>query len=119
MCYTAPSGHAALEILATESIDLALVAIMIPGMTGLSLAQHLRELHLDVAVIFVTAVDNLNVAMNHIKSEGYDYMVKPVSKKRLLQSVEEALRRHTTIVEESAYSLRRRLKRVVKPVSEC
>ena len=100
VCHTAPSGHAALEILATESIDLALVDIMMPGMTGLSLAQHLRELHRDVAVIFVTAVDSLNVAMDHIKSEGYDYMVKPVPKKRLLESVEEALRRHTTMVEE-------------------
>ena len=107
ICYTASSGDGALAVLAIEAIDLALVDIMMPGMSGLSLFQHLKKHYPEVAVVFVTAVGDLNVAVEHLKNGAYDYVVKPVTRKRLHSVVEEALDRRKVLVEEKEQ--RRRL----------
>lgn len=79
VCHTDSSGGAALEVLSREPVDIALIDIMMPGMTGSSLFQHVNELHPEVAVIFLKAVDDLNIAVDHIKKGAYDYLVKPVT----------------------------------------
>ena len=66
VCHTAASGSAALEVLATEAVDLALIDVMMPGMTGLSLFQRLKELYPQLAVIFITGVDDLDLAVEHL-----------------------------------------------------
>ena len=91
ICHTAPSGDVALQVLATETVDLALVDIMMPGMTGLSFFEHAKERYPDVAIIFVTAMNDLNIAVQHLKHGLYDYMVKPITRKRLQEAVVEAL----------------------------
>ena len=98
MCYTAANGESALGILAAHSVDLALVDMMMPGMTGLSLFGHITDRFPDTAVIFDTAVDDLSLAVRQLKEGAYDYMVKPVSRKRLLHSVEEALSKRRSLL---------------------
>ena len=93
-CHTASSGHGALEVLSTHAVDLVLLDIMMLAMTGLSLFQRLEERHPDVAVMFVTGVDDITLAVEHLKGGAYDYLVKPVSQRRLLQAVEESLEKH-------------------------
>ncbi len=91
VCHLASSGDEALEVLASQAIDLALVDIVMPGMSGLILFQHVKELYPDVAVIFVTAMDDLNLAVEYLKNGAYDYMVKPVAPAHLQEMAEEAL----------------------------
>ena len=99
VCHTAPNGYAALKVLAAEPIDLALVDIMMPGMTGLTLFQHVRERYADVAVILLTAVDDTDIAVKHLTHGAYDYIVKPVTRERLRQAVEGALDKRRAMVE--------------------
>ena len=99
-CHAASSGEAALEVLDTKPVEMALVDIMMPRMTGLSLFQHIRERYPDVAVVFITAVDDLNLAVKNLKDGAYDYLVKPVTRARLQQVVEETLDRRRAVLEE-------------------
>ena len=92
-CQVAPSGDAALQVLAAENVDLAFVDVMMPTMTGLSLFQHMKERHPEVDVVFITAVD-------HLKIGAYDYVVKPVTRKRLHQVVEETLEKLKAMLDE-------------------
>ena len=110
-CHTASTGDAALEVLAAEPVHVALLDIIMPGMTGLSLFKQIKETYPKVAVVFVTAVDDLNIAVDHLKNGAYDYVVKPVTRNRLTQAVEEALRKrnasseveeHQRLLEEQA-----------------
>ena len=103
VCHTAPGGAQALEKLAGESIDLVLIDIMMPTMTGLTLFRHIKELYPDLAVIFVTAVDDLNLAVEHLKTGAYDYIVKPVTRSRLWQAVEETLEKRDAALEEAQH----------------
>ena len=103
ICYTASNGEAALEILAREAIDLAVIDIVIPGMSGLELFQRMKEQYPWVAVLFLSAVDQMDVAVSHVKGGAFDYLVKPVDKARLIGSVDEALEKQSEYLEMSGH----------------
>ena len=70
---------------------MALIDIMMPRMTGITLFQHMRERHPDLAIVFLTAVDDLSIAVDHIKSGALDYIVKPVTQAKMREVVDKAL----------------------------
>ena len=102
-CHTAPCGDAALEVLTHEPVDLALIDIIMPGMSGPSLFQLIKALHPDVAVVFVTAIHGLSTAVEQLKGGAYDYIVKPFSLASLYQQVESALERRAARLNEMEY----------------
>ena len=51
----APDGEAALEVLAAESVDLAIIDLMMPGINGLDLARRMRFRHPEVRVVLTSA----------------------------------------------------------------
>ena len=106
-CLEASSGNAALDVLGSESVDLALLDIMMPGMTGLSLVQHIMDLYPEVAVIFVTSVDDLRIAVEHLKKGAYEYIVKPVTRERLRGAVDESLERRASVLEEKQQQMQK------------
>ena len=91
VCHVAPGGAEALEVLANHAVDLALLDLMMPKMTGLTLFRHMQQNHPDVGVVFVTAVDDLDLAVENIKNGAYDYVVKPFNRARLSATVKGAL----------------------------
>ena len=100
-CHVASSGDAALQVLATETVDLALVDIMMPGMSGLTLFERIMERYPDVAVIFITGMNDVNIAVRHLKHGACDYLVKPVTLGRLKQAVEETLDKRNAMLGDS------------------
>lgn len=51
----AADGEAALEVLAREPVDLALVDLMMPGINGLDLARRMRFRHPEVRIVLTSA----------------------------------------------------------------
>ena len=103
ICFTASSGLAALETLAAESIDLAVVDVTMPGMSGLELFQQIKEKYPWIAVLFVTAVDRMDVAVSQVKDGALDYLVKPVNKSGLIDAVNGALVKQSELLESSGH----------------
>ena len=97
VCHIASGGDEALAVLSSEtvlngeSVDLALIDVLMPGMNGSTLFQKVKDHDPDMAVIFVTAVDDLDLAVEHLKNGAYDYLVKPVTWEHLQRVVAEAL----------------------------
>ena len=87
VCSTASSGQAALAGLAAEEIDLAVVDVMMPDMSGLDLFTEVKEKFPRTAVLFVSAEDRIDVAVAQIKGGALDYLVKPVDKAKLIEAV--------------------------------
>lgn len=90
-CLTADGAEAALAILKTEPIDLALIDVIMPGMTGLSLFKQIRQIYPGTAIVFVTGVDDMNLAFDSVKQGAYDYLIKSKIPHRLVETVEQAL----------------------------
>lgn len=51
----AADGEAALEVLSTEQVDLAIIDLMMPGINGLDLARRMRFRHPEVRVVLTSA----------------------------------------------------------------
>ncbi|MDA0264422.1 MAG: response regulator [Chloroflexi bacterium] len=103
ICFAASNGRTALDIMSAESIDLAIVDVMMPEMSGLELFQLMREKYPWVAVVFVTAVDQMDVAVSQVKNGAMNYLVKPVSKTRLIDAVSEALNQQSEFLENTGH----------------
>lgn len=103
ICFTASNGQDALEVLAVEAIDLAVIDIIMPEMSGLELFQRMKEQYPWIAVLFVTAVDQMDLAISRVKEGAYDYLVKPVSRSKLIGAVNEALEKQSEYLENSGH----------------
>ena len=75
----------------TSSINVILLDLIMPHMEGQELLRLLAESHPEIPVIVVTALYDLEKAVNCIKAGAFDYLVKPVEKVRLISSVRRAI----------------------------
>jgi two-component system response regulator AlgR len=86
----AVNGIEALQKQQTFQPDVVLLDIRMPGMDGLEAASHLAQLESPPVVVFTTAYDEH--ALEAFDLQAIGYLVKPVKKERLLQTLETANR---------------------------
>lgn len=75
----------ALQMAKQASVDLAFVDMAMPGESGLTLAAQLRQQLPGIHLIFVTA--HAEFALDAYRVAPLDYLLKPVSRDRLLESL--------------------------------
>jgi DNA-binding LytR/AlgR family response regulator len=83
--HAAGSGQEALVTLAEERCDGLFLDVRMPGLDGLELARVLRRFERPPAVVFVSAFDDF--AVSAFELEALDYLVKPVTRKRLDEAI--------------------------------
>jgi DNA-binding NtrC family response regulator len=74
---TAEEGHGALEYMERHRPDVALVDLMMPGLTGLEVLSQTKERQLDTEVIMMTAFADVDSAVAAVKAGAYDFLTKP------------------------------------------
>ena len=77
---TAEDGQRALDILATSKIDLVLLDIMMPGLTGLEVLRKVRETQTPsvLPVVMVTAKTESEDIVEALELGANDYVTKPI-----------------------------------------
>ena len=88
------SGPAALERVAQGGIDIVLLDVMMPGMSGIEVVERLRVHHRlhELPVIMVTALDQSKDVVEALERGANDYVSKPVDYPVLLARVRTQLR---------------------------
>ena len=76
-----------------QDVDIALLDVTMPGMSGVELLENIRVNSPNTECIMVTAVDEARVAVECMRRGAYDYLVKPISKEELCISIRRALER--------------------------
>ncbi len=76
---TAYNGPDALEIIAKDNIDLVLLDIMMPGMSGYEVLEKLKDhiIHRRLMVLMISAEDSLESIVKCIKNGAEDFLPKP------------------------------------------
>jgi two-component system alkaline phosphatase synthesis response regulator PhoP len=90
---SAADGPKGLALAMSESFDLILLDVMLPGMNGLDVCRHLRQRGKDVAVLMLTAKSQLTDRVVGLKLGADDYLTKPFEPPELLARIEALLRR--------------------------
>ncbi len=80
----------ALETCDWENVQCVLMDINMPSIDGLSLAHILNEHDYDIDIIFITAYSTFEVAQKAIDERPLSYLLKPISKESLRQSLLKA-----------------------------
>ncbi len=89
----ADDGSAGLEAALAEELDLVLLDLMLPGVSGLEILARLRETRPVLPVIILTAMGAENDRVEGLDLGADDYVVKPFSLRELLARVTAVLRR--------------------------
>jgi len=88
----AESGEQALEILGREQVDLAVLDVCMPGMSGIEVAKHLRE-HTQIPFVFLSAYGDDDIVSQGVAEGALVYLVKPLDVSQLVPAIETALSR--------------------------
>lgn len=88
---TCPSGELALEFLKQQPFDLLIVDIRLPGMTGIELLRRLRRVGSTIRVILITGHASVETAIQALRGEAFDYLVKPFALNELREVVRQAI----------------------------
>lgn len=89
--FEAADGREALEVFHREKPEIAILNIEMPAMTGLQVAQKIRESGHICALLFISDFDNFSYAKQAIALRALDYILKPFDEKKLILSVKEAM----------------------------
>jgi DNA-binding response OmpR family regulator len=90
-------GLGGLHLAITQTFDLIILDLMLPGMDGITLCQRLRQdARLQTPIIMLTARDSVDDKLTGFRAGADDYLVKPFSLPELHARVEAVLRRGQT-----------------------
>ena len=90
LCEIAFDGKCALQKIAKDGFDLTLLDIRLPEISGIELLKEITSKH-SSAVIMITAIDDVNTAVESMKLGALDYIVKPFSLDMLNSRINAAL----------------------------
>ncbi|RPI88461.1 MAG: DNA-binding response regulator [Chloroflexi bacterium] len=94
----AASGAAAIDALQDGTFDLMLLDLKMPGMDGVEVMRRAVKLSPETMIVMLTAHGSLESAIEALRHEAFDYLLKPSSPEQIRTSVEGALARREEVV---------------------
>lgn len=82
----------ALEMAKSQSFDLIMSDVVMPGKDGLSLLEDLKTQGVGAPVVMMSGQAHIEMAVRATKLGALDFLEKPISTEKLLLTVENALR---------------------------
>jgi len=96
-CRTAPDGESgfAMGHDPKDGVDVVLLDLHMPGLSGLETLERLSERRPDLPVIVLTATGGIDTVVQSMRAGAIDFFVKPVSPERVIVSIRNALKMST------------------------
>ncbi|MBN1664728.1 MAG: sigma-54-dependent Fis family transcriptional regulator [Deltaproteobacteria bacterium] len=88
---TAPSGEEAMKLLETETPDLVLLDIWLPGMDGIKTLERIKETYPDLRVVMMSGHGTIETAVKATKLGAFDFIEKPLSLEKVILVINHAL----------------------------
>ena len=89
--FVAGNGRNAVQICDEVKPDIALLDIEMPGMNGIELAKYIKEKYAECIIIFITAYDRFDYAIEAMHIKAFDYLLKPWKEERLCELINTAI----------------------------
>jgi two-component system nitrogen regulation response regulator NtrX len=88
---TAFNGHDALKVIDSDSPDLVLLDIWMPGLDGIETLKEIKKYHPHIQVIIITGHGTIETAVKATKLGAFDLVEKPLSIDKIILSINNAL----------------------------
>src|SRR5687768_6549719 len=89
---SAASGEEALSVLdSTEEVDLMILDVMLPGISGIDTLRSVRISNPTLPVIVITAFSSIDGAIEAMKHGAFHYIPKPFKNEEVVMTVNKAL----------------------------
>lgn len=105
-CLEAGNGLEAIEVLQRQPITLILSDLRMPRMDGIELLKQVRSRWPDTAMVLITAVADVEVAVSCLAIGAMDYLTKPFHLEEVRARVKQALEKRRLILENRDYQER-------------
>ena len=100
--FSARSGEDGLALLAREEIDLVVLDLMLPGMSGLEVLRRIRDADPDQVVVVITAYSSIEGAIDAMRQGAFHYIPKPFKNDEVLLTVRKGLEQRRLAAENRA-----------------
>jgi DNA-binding NtrC family response regulator len=87
----AASGEEALNLLDTEEVDLVILDVMLPGISGIDTLRAVRISNPNLPVVVITAFSSIDGAIEAMKFGAFHYIPKPFKNEEVVLTVNKAL----------------------------
>ena len=87
----ASSGEEALNVLDTDAIDLVILDVMLPGISGIDTLRAIRIADPLLPVVVITAFSSIDGAIEAMKHGAFHYIPKPFKNEEVVLTVNKAL----------------------------
>lgn len=101
----ARTGPEGLELGRSQSFDLILLDLMLPGLSGLEVCQELRARRVLTPILMLTALDTTEDKIKGLRLGADDYLTKPFDVDELLARIEALIRRNRGFTADSRQQL--------------
>jgi signal transduction histidine kinase/FixJ family two-component response regulator len=88
---TAQNGKQALDRLSSENLDLLLVDLELPDMSGMDIVRTVQEGDGEIPIVLMTAYGSESIAVEAFRQGVRDYIIKPFSTEQVLGVIERTL----------------------------
>jgi two-component system nitrogen regulation response regulator NtrX len=85
------NGYEALKKIETESPDIVLLDIWMPGMDGIETLREIKQKFPNIPVVMITGHGSIESAVEATKSGAYDFLEKPLSIDKVMVTINNAL----------------------------
>lgn len=90
---TAANGEEAMRLLASETVDVVVCDVKMPGIDGLAVLKQIKTLYPDVEVILMTAFAAVPDAVEALRAGAHHYLTKPFDPDDAMDAIRGALAR--------------------------
>jgi two-component system, response regulator YesN len=89
--FTASNGEEAMEVMQQQKVHILITDIRMPEITGLQLLKIAKDQSIDPVIIVISAYSEFEYAQEALRLGVINYLLKPISKKVLIEAVEGAV----------------------------
>jgi len=102
-CLKAGSAEQALASLNEGEFELVISDITMPGMSGLDMIPHVKEISPNTVVVMISGMQTVESAIGALRLGAFDYLMKPFDLRQVEAVVKRALEHHDLIVAKQRY----------------
>src|SRR5215204_7730275 len=102
-CLKAGSAEEALARLQEGEFQLVISDITMPGMSGLDMIPHVKQISADTVVVMISGMQTVESAIGALRLGAFDYLMKPFDLRQVEAAVKRALEYHDLDVAQRRY----------------